>query len=1229
MSKDYYQILGLHPSADSELVDKAYRLLARRYHPDQQTGRDDTLRFAQIQEAYEVLNSPTLRRQYDEGVLELGQATRVGVGADVIQMLRLRFDQAARGGRVTINRLSGQQIRQIDVNVPRAVEDGARLRLRGQGLPAQAGGPSGDLIMIVSIEPHRQFRRDGLDLYVDIDIPIDVAMLGGRVPVPTLESEAEVEIPPGTSGGTKLRVRAAGLRNDSNQYGDLYAVVRVKIPRTVSRRAQEIAAVGTEDSVAEPPSPAAPSPVQTESEDELAARQARLDRLAGRLNMRMRRLGNYRAALRQRLRRLDHELRAGGQQRELLDQHAMLVMRDADGERRTFPLSKPVTVIGRRAGCDMAIPLTSVSREHAQIEFRDGKLFVRDLGSSNGIQLNGQRVEEAELAPGDVITISPVNLQLCLDGQPADADPPLSQIPEDADKISYSAAAIAAYHEHQAYRREQEQVQQQAEQIQRTRDDLTQQQSELQGRIDQAQADRERLDGDGAALEEQTQKIQQQEAELQRKQQEVAEAEQALEASRNALEHERQELTAGQKLLDAARGELEQMRTRVLDDQSQQQGEAAALLQQQRNELAQQQEAFVAQKRAVETEQQSLAEQALQIQSDRAQVQADRDALDTRVAEFESQTADLQRQQQELQQLKNELDARQQTLDDQARSLEGREAKCAERESELTGQSQQIEAGFATLDKRAAELAEREQRLDERLSKMPQHIEHLDKQREVIDALHEQLAASQAEVDQYIEKLNSRQKESDSETERLSALREQVQQETMALEAQRQEIQREREQAEQQLQQLRQREDEIEQERTQTLAGLADHQKRLEAREAELDVQADELARQRSELEAAREVQAEPPVVAEQPEETVDEQPLQESVDEPQGLVAEQVESVSLGSVMAPPSEEDESAEKHSVVHFAMRRTDRQPVFDLSPSHVRCAAGYCDRAGESHLLVDYVDAEQKSTNTWGAEIRYYRNRGGKTWDWVQTAVERGSFENGEADCHGVASPAIVHVGSRVLMFYAGRGEVSPGDQPKILAPRGQAGWLSSRIMLAEAQTDPSGAISGPFRKLGVVVDLGDGWDSLRLDHPAVVLDHQTLHLFYTGYDDARRLDHRQLGYASANVSDLKFTRHDQPVLEVRGGAEMPRVFRYEGQWHLLYHHYARNDGARWRHYVSTHLPDFELADPNFFEGVGSESNPLMVWGDPAGRPAADRHVWVTSASGGCWRMFPYQLELSE
>jgi curved DNA-binding protein len=289
--RDYYEALGVPRDAGADEIRQAYRRLARQYHPDvnKDPGAED--RFKEISEAYEVLRDPEKRERYDrfgtdrpagqdvsgaagfgggfdgdngfrstsfdfgtgefsdffEGMFgRTGRARRTGSpfegfsmrGSDREAVLELTLEEAARGGR---RRLSLGDGHEVEVEIPRGVRDGQRIRLAGEGGAGAGGGPSGDLYLRVRLRPHPVFDVDGRDLYVDLPVSPWEAALGAEVPVPTLDGDARVKVPAGSSSGRRLRLRGQGLPDPSGaRPGDLYAVVEIHVPKKLGRREREL-----------------------------------------------------------------------------------------------------------------------------------------------------------------------------------------------------------------------------------------------------------------------------------------------------------------------------------------------------------------------------------------------------------------------------------------------------------------------------------------------------------------------------------------------------------------------------------------------------------------------------------------------------------------------------------------------------------------------------------------------------------------------------------------------------------------------------------------------------------------------------------------------------------------------------------------------------------------------------------------------------------------------------
>ena len=289
--RDYYEVLGVPRGASEEEIRAAYRKLARTYHPDvnHEPGAED--RFKEISEAYEVLRDPEKRDRYDrlganwkagedvsgaEGFggfgsgqggfgdvrVEFGDgngfsdffeslfggrgpgarrtagfegfATR---GGDQEATLEISLQEAARGGRRKISLGDG---RDYEVEIPAGVRDGQRIRLAGAGGRGAGNGPAGDLFLRVRVKPDRRFRVDGSDLYVDLPVAPWEAALGATVEVRTLDGTARVKVPPGSSSGRRLRLRGEGMPGPGKAHGDLYATIKIVVPKKLSEREREL-----------------------------------------------------------------------------------------------------------------------------------------------------------------------------------------------------------------------------------------------------------------------------------------------------------------------------------------------------------------------------------------------------------------------------------------------------------------------------------------------------------------------------------------------------------------------------------------------------------------------------------------------------------------------------------------------------------------------------------------------------------------------------------------------------------------------------------------------------------------------------------------------------------------------------------------------------------------------------------------------------------------------------
>jgi curved DNA-binding protein len=296
--RDYYEVLGVPRGASDDEIRSAYRKLARTYHPDvnKEAGAED--RFKEVSEAYEVLRDPEKRARYDQlganwkagedvsgasgfGGFGAGQggfgsgqggfgdvrvefgdgngfsdffeslfggrgpgARRGGGfegfstrGGDQEATLEITLEEAAKGGRRKISLGGG---RDYEVDIPAGVRDGQRIRLAGEGAAGAGGGPSGDLFLRVRIKPHRRFRLEGGDLHVDLPVAPWEAALGASVEVPTLDGTARVKVPAGSSSGRRLRLKGEGMPGPGKRRGDLFAQVKIVVPKKLSEREREL-----------------------------------------------------------------------------------------------------------------------------------------------------------------------------------------------------------------------------------------------------------------------------------------------------------------------------------------------------------------------------------------------------------------------------------------------------------------------------------------------------------------------------------------------------------------------------------------------------------------------------------------------------------------------------------------------------------------------------------------------------------------------------------------------------------------------------------------------------------------------------------------------------------------------------------------------------------------------------------------------------------------------------
>ncbi|CAH2603317.1 J domain-containing protein [Rhodovastum atsumiense] len=284
MNDDPYETLGVKRDASAEEIRRAYRRLARKHHPDLNPGDSAAEeRFKRVSAAHDILGAPEKRARFDRGEIDASGAERpqpryyrdyagAGAGAgtgepppyatdagfadmaeadDLLAALFGRRARAGGGGRAqmrggdlrgqlalgfleavngTTRRLSLPDGSTVEVTVPPGTRDGQVLRLRGKGASGLGGGPSGDLLVEVTVGGHPHFSRRGDDIHFDLPVTLPEAVLGARVEVPTPAGPVTVTVPKGSNTDTVLRLRGRGVKRPDGTQGDAYATLRIVLP---------------------------------------------------------------------------------------------------------------------------------------------------------------------------------------------------------------------------------------------------------------------------------------------------------------------------------------------------------------------------------------------------------------------------------------------------------------------------------------------------------------------------------------------------------------------------------------------------------------------------------------------------------------------------------------------------------------------------------------------------------------------------------------------------------------------------------------------------------------------------------------------------------------------------------------------------------------------------------------------------------------------------------------
>jgi DnaJ-class molecular chaperone len=297
MAEDYYNILGVSRSASEKEIQKAYRERARKLHPDMNPDdKSAKEKFQKLQTAYDTLNDAEKRKLYDAYGSNYeqmraaggGQAWRPGGsaagfdqaefshifgdaggagmggfadlfeqftgggrrarptapprrGGDIQHELQIPFTTAIKGGEahITVRRPSGK-VETIAVKIPAGIENGKKIRLRGQGEPSPNGGAEGDIIVTVRAAAHPFYSRRGNDLIVTLPVSVGEAAMGAKIDLPTPKGQITLTVPPGSSSGKRLRVRGHGVQAAGQSAGDLYAELQIQLPEKIDERAADL-----------------------------------------------------------------------------------------------------------------------------------------------------------------------------------------------------------------------------------------------------------------------------------------------------------------------------------------------------------------------------------------------------------------------------------------------------------------------------------------------------------------------------------------------------------------------------------------------------------------------------------------------------------------------------------------------------------------------------------------------------------------------------------------------------------------------------------------------------------------------------------------------------------------------------------------------------------------------------------------------------------------------------
>ena len=273
MPDDLYSLLGVSRRASQDDIKRRYRKLAKELHPDLNPGDEKIAeRFKQVSAAHAILSDPKKRASYDLGEIDdsgqarqrhghyqdfgggagqggtfdestleglfaemFGRGRRPGFrpaerGEDVAYTLKVDFLEAAKGAKKRVGIGDGQT---LDIAIPPGIQEGQTLRLRGKGRPGVRGGPAGDALVEIRIDPHPLFERRDRDIHLDLPISLGEAVLGGKIDVPTIDGPVAMTVPKGSNTGTTLRLKGRGIAGPKGGgRGNQYVRLSVALPPT-------------------------------------------------------------------------------------------------------------------------------------------------------------------------------------------------------------------------------------------------------------------------------------------------------------------------------------------------------------------------------------------------------------------------------------------------------------------------------------------------------------------------------------------------------------------------------------------------------------------------------------------------------------------------------------------------------------------------------------------------------------------------------------------------------------------------------------------------------------------------------------------------------------------------------------------------------------------------------------------------------------------------------------